>query len=265
VRPVGHDVPPKARAVIVTARAARLVERNVLVYRRTWMILFSGFFEPVFYLFSIGVGIGHLVGNVEGVPYRTFVAPALMASSAMNSATLESTMNIFHKLKYAKIYDAVLATPIDVGDVALGEIAWCLIRGALYGTGFMVVMTAMGLVESPWGILALPAAVLIGFAFSATGMAATTYVRSWSDFEIVQLVLVPLFLFSATFFPLSTYAAPMRIVVECTPLYHGVALIRSLTTGDVSVGLLWHAVYLTAMGAIGLTITARRLERLLLQ
>jgi lipooligosaccharide transport system permease protein len=251
--------------VIVTAGAARLVERNVLVYRRTWMILFSGFFEPVFYLFSIGVGIGHLVGNVEGVPYRTFVAPALMASSAMNGATLESTMNIFHKLKYAKIYDAVLATPIDVGDVALGEIAWCLIRGALYGTGFMVVMTAMGLVESPWGILALPAAVLIGFAFAATGMAATTYVRSWSDFEIVQLVLVPLFLFSATFFPLSTYAAPMRIVVECTPLYHGVALIRSLTTGDVSVGLLWHVVYLTAMGAIGLTITARRLERLLLQ
>lgn len=251
--------------MIVTARAARLVERNVLVYRHTWMILFSGFFEPVFYLFSIGVGIGHLVGNVEGVPYRTFVAPALMASSAMNGATLESTMNIFHKLKYAKIYDAVLATPVDVGDVALGEIAWCLIRGALYGTGFMVVMTAMGLVESPWGILALPAAVLIGFAFAATGMAATTYVRSWSDFEIVQLVLVPLFLFSATFFPLSTYAAPMRIVVQCTPLYHGVALIRSLTTGDVSAALLWHVAYLTGMGVIGLLVTSRRLARLLLQ
>ena len=104
--------------MIVTARAARLVERNVLVYRHTWVILFTGFFEPVFYLFSIGVGIGHLVGTVEGVPYRTFVAPALMASSAMNGATLESTMNIFHKLKYAKIYDAVLATPVDVGDVA---------------------------------------------------------------------------------------------------------------------------------------------------
>ena len=251
--------------MIVTARAARLVERNVLVYRHTWMILFSGFFEPVFYLFSIGIGIGHLVGTVNGVPYRTFVAPALMASSAMNGATLESTMNIFHKLKYAKIYDAVLATPVDVGDVALGEISWCLIRGALYGTGFLVVMTAMGLLESPWGVAALPAAVLIAFAFAACGMAATTFVRTWADFEIVQLALVPLFLFSATFFPLSTYNAPMRIVVQCTPLYHGVALIRSLTTGDVSVTLLGHVAYLAVMGLIGLTITSRRLARLLLQ
>jgi len=251
--------------LIVTARAARLVERNVLVYRHIWMILFSGFFEPVFYLFSIGIGIGHLVGEVEGVPYRAFVAPALMASSAMNGATLESTMNIFHKLKYAKIYDAVLATPVQVGDVALGEIVWCLMRGALYGFGFMVVMTAMGLIESPWGVLALPAAVLIGFAFAATGMAVTTYVRSWADFELVQLVLVPLFLFSATFFPLSAYATPMQAVVQCTPLYHGVALIRALTTGAVSFGLLWHVAYLLAMGAIGLMITSRRLARLLLQ
>jgi lipooligosaccharide transport system permease protein len=251
--------------VIVSRRSARLVERNVLVYRHTWMIVFSGFFEPVFYLFSVGVGIGHLVGEINGVPYRAFVAPALMASSAMNGAALESTMNIFHKLKYAKLYDAVLATPLDVGDVALGEISWCLIRGALYGSGFMVVMTAMGLIDSWWGVLALPAALLIAFAFASTGMAATAYARTWSDFEIVQLVLVPLFLFSATFFPLSTYAAPMRIVVQCTPLYHGVALIRSLTTGDVSVGLLWHVAYLTTMGVIGLMITARRLERLLLQ
>ena len=252
-------------AVLFRTRASRLVERNVLVYRHTWMILFSGFFEPVFYLFSIGIGIGHLVGTINGVPYRTFVAPALMASSAMNGATLESTMNIFHKLKYAKIYDAVLATPVDVPDVARGEIAWCLIRGALYGSGFVVVMTAMGLIESPWGMLALPAAVLIAFAFAACGMAATTYVRTWADFEIVQLCLVPLFLFSATFFPLSTYAAPMRVVVQCTPLYHGVTLIRSLTTGDLSLALVAHVGYLVAMGMIGLTITSRRLARLLLQ
>jgi lipooligosaccharide transport system permease protein len=252
-------------AIFLRNRAARLVERNILVYRHTWMILFSGFFEPVFYLFSIGIGIGHLVGTVNGVPYRTFVAPALMASSAMNGATLESTMNIFHKLKYAKIYDAVLATPVDVGDVALGEISWCLIRGALYGTGFLIVMAAMGLVDSPWGVGALPAAVLIAFAFAACGMAATTFVRTWADFEIVQLALVPLFLFSATFFPLSTYTAPMRIVVECTPLYHGVALIRSLTTGDVTPALLWHVAYLAVMGLIGLSITSRRLARLLLQ
>jgi lipooligosaccharide transport system permease protein len=108
-------------------------------------------------------------------------------------------------------------------------------------------------------------AVLIGFAFAACGMAATTYVRSWSDFEIIQLVLVPLFLFSATFFPLSTYTPAVRVIVQCTPLYHGVALIRSLTTGAVSVGLLWHVAYLLVMGGIGLYITSRRLARLLLQ
>jgi lipooligosaccharide transport system permease protein len=251
--------------MIATARAGRLVERNLLVYRHTWMILFSGFFEPVFYLFSIGVGIGHLVGEVEGVPYRTFVAPALMATSAMNGAMLESTMNIFHKLKYGKIYDAVLATPVGVGDVAVGEISWCLIRGALYGTAFMIVMTALGVIESPWAVLAVPAAVLIGFAFASCGMAATSFARTWADFEIIQLIQVPLFLFSATFFPLSTYTRPMQIVVQCTPLYHGVALIRSLTLGDVSFGLLSHCAYLLAMGLVGLTITARRLERLLLQ
>ena len=251
--------------IIATTRATRLVERNVLVYRHTWMILFSGFFEPVFYLFSIGIGIGHLVGTVNGVPYRTFVAPALMASSAMNGATLESTMNIFHKLKYAKIYDAVLATPVDVDDVALGEISWCLIRGALYGAAFLVVMSVMGLVDSAWGLLALPAAVLIAFAFAACGMAATTFVRTWADFEIVQLALVPLFLFSATFFPLSTYKPPIQVIVQLTPLYHGVALIRSLTTGDVSAVLLLHVAYLVVMGLIGLTITSRRLARLLLQ
>ena len=251
--------------IIATTRATRLVERNVLVYRHTWMILFSGFFEPVFYLFSIGIGLGHLVGTVNGVPYRTFVAPALMASSAMNGATLESTMNIFHKLKYAKIYDAVLATPVDVDDVALGEISWCLIRGALYGAAFLVVMSVMGLVASPWGLLALPAAVLIAFAFAACGMAATTFVRTWADFEIVQLALVPLFLFSATFFPLSTYKPPVQVLVQLTPLYHGVTLIRSLTTGDVSAVLLVHIAYLVVMGMIGLTITSRRLARLLLQ
>jgi lipooligosaccharide transport system permease protein len=250
--------------VIATYRAKRLVERNVLLYRHTWIILFSGFFEPVFYLFSIGVGIGHLVGEIDGVPYRTFVAPALMASSAMNGAIFESTMNIFHKLKYAKIYDAVLATPVAVNDVAVGEITWCLIRGSLYGTAFMVVMAVSGLIESPWGVLALPAAVLVGFAFAACGMAATSYARSWADFEIIQVIIVPLFLFSTTFFPLSVYTRPVQLIVQCTPLYHGVTLIRALTLGEVSLGLLTHVVYLVVMGFIGVAITARRLGRLLL-
>jgi lipooligosaccharide transport system permease protein len=250
-------------------RSALLVERNLMVYRRIWLVVVSGFFEPLFYLLSIGVGIGELVGEVAGpggraISYTTFVAPAMLASSAMNGAVYESTMNIFFKLKYAKVYDAVLATPIGVGDVALGEISWSLLRGAAYAVMFFAVMLGMGLVESWWAVLVIPAAVLIGFAFAAVGMAATTFMRSWTDFDLVTLATVPLFLFSATFYPLSTYPGGLQLVVQFTPLYHGVDLLRSLTLGDVGPGLLVHVAYLTVMGLLGLQVAGRRLERLLL-
>ena len=182
----------------------------------------------------------------------------------MNGAVYDSTMNVFFKLKFAKTYDAILATPIGVGDVALGEITWALMRGLLYATVFLGVMVALGDVSSSWAILALPAAVLIGFAFAAAGMAATTYMRSWQDFDFVQLAILPLFLFSGTFYPLSTYPRWLQIVVELSPLYHGVALIRGLTLGAVGPGLLFHAAYLAAMGVAGLWVSSRRLGRLLL-
>ena len=251
-------------------RSSLLIERNLLVYRRGWLVIVSGFFEPLFYLLSIGLGIGALVGAIplgDGrlVPYTAFVAPALLASSAMNGAIYDSTVNVFFKLKYAKTYDAILATPVGVGDVATGEIAWALIRGAIYAATFLLVMLVMGLVLSPWAILAFPAALLIGFAFGAAGMAATTFMRTWQDFDMVQLVILPLFLFSATFFPLTAYPGPVRLVVELTPLYHGVALIRDLTTGALGPDMLVHVAYLGTMGVIGLLVTSRRLERLLLK
>lgn len=251
-------------------RSARLVERNLMVYRRTWMVILSGFFEPVFYLLGIGLGIGSLVGSVSGpdgraIPYAVFVAPALMASSAMNGAIYDSTMNVFYKLRYAKTYDAVLTTPVGVGDVAVGEVTWALIRGSLYAVGFMSVMLAMGLIASPWGLLSLPAAMLVGFAFAGVGMALTTWVRKWQDFDLLQLALLPMFLFSATFYPLSTYPEPLRLAVELTPLYHGVDLLRGLTTGAVGPGLLVDAAYLVAMGLLGVTVVSRRLAGLLLK
>lgn len=251
-------------------RSARLVERNLMVYRRTWMVILSGFFEPVFYLLGIGLGIGSLVGSVSGpdgraIPYVVFVAPALMASSAMNGAIYDSTMNVFYKLRYAKTYDAVLTTPVGVGDVAVGEVTWALIRGSLYAVGFMIVMLAMGLIASPWGLLALPAAMLVGFAFAGVGMALTTWVRKWQDFDLLQLALLPMFLFSATFYPLSTYPEPLRLAVELTPLYHGVDLLRGLTTGAVGPGLLVDVAYLLAMGLLGVTVVSRRLAGLLLK
>jgi len=251
-------------------RAGLLIERNLMVYRRGWLMIVSGFFEPLFYLLSIGLGIGALVGAIplgdgRTVPYTAFVAPALLASSAMNGAIYDSTFNVFFKLKYAKTYDAILATPVGVDDVAVGEIAWALIRGALYAATFLVVMLAMGLVLSPWAILAFPAALLIGFAFGAAGMAATSFMRTWQDFDLIQLVILPLFLFSATFYPITTYPEPIRLLVELTPLYHGVDLVRGLTTGALGPGMLVHVAYLSVMGLAGLAISARRLERLLLK
>ncbi len=167
----------------------------------------------------------------------------------MNGAIYDSTFNVFFKLNYAKTYDAILSTPIGVGDVALGEIGWALIRGGIYAAAFLVVMVVLGMVLSPWAVLAFPAALLVGFAFGAVGMAATSFMRTWQDFDLVQLVILPLFLFSATFYPITTYPEPIQILVQLTPLYHGVDLIRGLTTGVVGPTLLVHVAYLAAMGA----------------
>jgi lipooligosaccharide transport system permease protein len=152
---------------------------------------------------------------------------------------------------------------MTVQDVALGEIGWALLRGLMYATAFLVVMAAMGLVHSYWAIAALPGATLIGFAFGAVGMAGTSYMRSWLDFEFVQLSILPLFLFSATFYPLATYPRALQVLVQCTPLYQGVAIERSLTTGTVGPDILLHGLYLSAMGLIGLRVASRRMHRLL--
>ena len=245
--------------------ATRVIERNLLVYRRTWMVIFSGFFEPVFYLFSIGIGIGQLVGDITpGVSYTEFVAPGLLAASAMNGAVFESTMNIFFKLKYGRIYDAMLATPLSPGDVAIGEIGWSQLRGLIYAVGFMIVMVAGGLMPSLWGLLAVPAALIIGFGFAGAGMAVTTYMRSWQDFDMITLATLPLFLFSTTFYPLSVYPGWLQAVTQLSPLYHGVDLIRGLTLGVLDWSLLGHVGYLLLMGFTGLAIAAKRVEKLLL-
>ncbi len=250
--------------------ARTLVERNVKAYRHGWVAIVSGFFEPVFYLFSLGIGLGVLIGDVElpdgtSVPYPVFVAPAMMAASAMNGAIFDSTFNVFFKLRYAKLYDSVLATPLGPRDVAVGEIAWALLRGLVYSVAFLLVAALAGVVTSWWALLAVPAASLIGLAFGAVGMAATTFMRSWQDFDFVQLTILPMFLFSATFYPLTAYSDALQGVVRATPLYHGVDLVRGLMLGRPDVGLLGHIGYLAAMGIIGVVFTARRIERLLLR
>lgn len=249
-------------------RSWRLVERNALAYRRMWFIFLTGFADPILYLLSIGIGVGELVGKLPGpggatIDYRQFVAPGMLAVAAMNGAVYDTTFNFFVKFKYSKTYDAVLATPLGTGDVALGEMMWALLRGAVYATAFLGTMLVLGLVQSAWALLAVPVAVLIGFAFAGTGLAATTFMRSFIDFDYVNLALVPLFLFSATFFPLSRYPAALEWVVRLTPLYQGVAIERALVLGDVRWTLLLHVAYLAAMGSLGVHVAARRLGRLL--
>jgi lipooligosaccharide transport system permease protein len=257
-------VPPGLYA----GRAHVLVERSYLVSKRGWMTVISGFFEPLFFLFSLGYGLGQLVTTVEGpggpMPYAVFVAPALLAASAMNGAVFEATFNLFFKFKYAKTYDAVLATPLGPVDIALGEAAWCLIRGGLYSAGFIVVMLGFGLISSPWALLALPACLLVALAFAAVGMAAATFMRSWQDFDLVQLAVMPLFLFSTTFYPLSVYPGWLQTVVQWTPLYHAIELMRALTTGYVGWGALTHVAYFVVMVLVGVVLAARRLGKLLL-
>ena len=251
-------------------RALRMIERNLLVYKHGWLVLLSGFFEPLFYLLSIGFGLGRLVGDVNGpggepIPYALFVAPALLAASSMNGAITESTFNFFFKLNYDKTFASILTTPMSPGDISLGELGWALIRGGLYAIGFLAVMVVLGLVRSPLVVLTVPGALLIGFAFAAVGMAATSFMRTWQDFDLIQLVILPMFLFSGTFFPLDTLPEPVRIVVQLTPLYHGVDLPRQLAVGVVGVSTLVHVVYLLVMGFAGLAIVSRRLDKLLLK
>jgi lipooligosaccharide transport system permease protein len=266
---------PSLRAIPVrlsfgSRRSARLIERNLYVYRHGWLVIVSGFVEPLFYLLGIAFGLGSLIGTIPGpggqpISYQLFVAPALLTTAAMNGAINESTFNFFFKLNYDRTFASILATPLSPADIALGELGWALIRGGLYALGFMAVMALFGLVVTPWVVLAVPASLLVGFAFGAVGMAATSFMKTWQDFDLIQLVVLPLFLFSGTFYPVDAYPDVLRVVVQLTPLYQGVDLIRSLAVGVISPILLFHAAYLSLMGICGLVVTSRRIDLLLLK
>jgi lipooligosaccharide transport system permease protein len=249
-------------------RALRLVERNVASSRDAWLVFVSGFFEPFFYLLALGIGVGALVGQLDlggrAVSYREFVAPALLAASAMNGAVYEAG-NVFFKLKYARTYEGVLATPLTVRDVAVGELLYTLLRGLVYCVGFVVVMAALGLVTTPWAVLAVPAALLVSAAFAAAAVCATTMMRSWADFAFVELCTLPMFLFSATFVPAAEYPDEARWILPLTPLYHGVELLRAFTLGDVGLAVVGNIAYLVAMMLAFLVLADRRLAKLLLK
>jgi lipooligosaccharide transport system permease protein len=251
----------------VSALFVHVIERNVFAYRRMWLIFVAGFAEPFLFLLSIGVGVGSLVGTLtvggQTVEYDEFVAPGLLAAAAMNGAAFDATFNFFFKFKWAKTFDAMLSTPIGTLDIAFGELGWSMVRGTVYSGTFLAAMVVLGLTASPWAILCLPAAMLIGFAFAGAGMGATTFMRSFVDFDYVNIILLPLFLFSATFFPISQYPAGLQWIVRCTPLYQGVALCRGLAFGEFSWTMLVNVAYLAVLGFVGVRIAGHRLQRLL--
>lgn len=259
------------RADASARRAGSVAHRNVAALRSAyWLVVVSGFFEPLLYLFSIGVGVGALVGDVtlpggEVVAYPAFVAPSMLAASAMSGALSESTFNFFAKMKYMRLYDAVLATPVRPMEVAFGELLWAMARGALYSAAFLAIMVAMGLTTAGWALVALPASLLVGFSFGGLGMALSTYMRSWQDFDLMATVQFALFLFSGTFVPVADYPTVLALLVQATPLYHAVELIRGLTTGTAQWGLLGHVAYLAVMTAFGVAVAGRRMGRLLLK
>jgi len=246
-----------------------IVERNLMVYRRTWIILFSGFFEPLFYLFLFVypfqefTQVEIIVGG-KVVEYAAFVAPALLAASAMNGAFYDAT-NVFWKLRYSKTYESMLSTPVSPYDVAVGETMWAVVRATLYSIAFLVIITALGVLDSWWAVLVLPACAVIGFGFAGAGIAAVTFMRSWQDFDLIQVVMLPMFLFAATFFPVSVYPEVIEWVVQALPLYHGIDLVRSLATGTPAAFQLVNIAYLLTLGMVGMLIASRRIDGLLLK
>ena len=261
---------PKRRFGGMSGGNARaVIERGLrATMSNNYLVVLSGFFEPVFYLLSMGIGLGGIIGAIDvdgaSVPYGAYIAPALLAVSAMNGAIYDSTWNVFFKLNFGKLYQTMLLTSLGPLDVAVGEITLALLRGGVYAIGFLIVMQVMGLVLSPLAILAIPAVILIAAGFASIGMAFTSYMKTFQQMDWLPMVMLPMFLFSATFFPITVYPEAIQIMVQCFPLWHGVELIRMLTTGVVS-SMIWvHIGYYLIMLGVGVVVVSRRLRALFL-
>jgi lipooligosaccharide transport system permease protein len=237
---------------------------------QNWTILASGFFEPVFYLLAMGIGLGSLLDAVPGpggVPmtYAAYLAPALLATSAMNGAIYDSTWNVFFKLRLSRLYEAMMQTSLGPLDVALGEIAMALLRGLLYAGGFLVVITGMGLVTSWWGLLMVPAAVLVAAGFASVGMAVTSLLKTFQHMDVITVAMLPMFLFSATLYPIDIYPGAVQLAIMALPLWHAVELMRQLSVGVFDASTSVHVAYFVGMSMLGLWATTLRLRALFLR
>ena len=256
---------------VYSGRARVVLERSWIQFKSSaWLVVLSGFIEPLLNLVVFGYGVGNFIGEIEldngqMVSYASFVVPGLLASAAMMGAIMDATWNVFFKIHESRLYHAMLATSLGPMDVALGEISWALLRGALYSTAFMVVVTPLGLIKSWWGLLAIPAGAVIGFGFAAIGMACTSYMTSFQHMGLINIVLLPITLFSGSFFPLSILPDWIANIVRWTPLTQGIDLMRMLTLGTINSSIFIHLIYFSLFIAGGLYFTTRRLNALFMK
>lgn len=241
--------------------------RNAAVYRKTYqMNILPNFFEPVFFLLSMGMGVGSYIQTVEGQPYLQYIAPGLLASQAMMGATFEVTYNCFVKMNFGRVYDAIIATPVGVEDVALGEILWAMTRGTFYAWVFFAVLVPFGAVPSAAALLALPATVLIAAMFSTVGLAFTAVNPSIDLYSYYfTLFISPMFLFSGIFFPLSRMPGWARGVARASPLYHGVELLRGLFRGEYGWDMAGHLAVILAVTALTFLLAVNLIHRKLVR
>lgn len=256
---------------IYAGRPISVLERSWISFKSSaWFAIVSGFLEPVLYLFSFGYGVGKLVGNVElangnMVTYAMFIAPGLLATSAMNGAIFDTTWNVYFKMHESRTYNAMLSTSLGPLDVALGEIAWAVLRGVVYSIGFMAVVTPLGLIKSWWGILAIPAAALIAFAFASIGMALTSYFKTYQQLGLIEVFLLPIFLFSGSLFPTEILPSWANVLVKISPLWHAIELIRPICFGEFRLDIFGHLLFFIILVLIGLTVLTKRLNQLFMK
>jgi lipooligosaccharide transport system permease protein len=246
--------------------AVHMWQRDVTLYRRSWRLnVLPNFFEPVLYLVGIGLGLGLYVGDqINGVDYIDYITPGLIAAAAMNGSVFEVTFNVFVKLRFQKLYDAIITTPLEPEDVAAGEIAWGVTRSLIYGTAFLIVTALLGYLNSRWAVLAPVGVLLVGLAFALIGIIFTALVPLIDLFSyFFTLFVTPLFLFSGIFFPYENLPAVVRPIAWCTPLHHGVEFLRALClTGDLgSAGGhgLWLVVFCAILLPPAINLLRRRL------
>lgn len=253
-----------SRTSLPTYRSVRVAERKYVICRREWWAVVLGTLQPVLYLAGIGLGVGTLVGTIsfggQQVPYLAYVAPGLMAAAAMNGSLDEVISSLLWDLRQTKIHDVTLATPIQPADLAAGEVLVAVARATVYSVSFLAISWILGAVPSLWGLVAVPAATFVGVVFACVGCALTTYLRTHADIGIVQVVLLPILLFSATLFPPSAYPAPLHVLAELSPLTRGADLLRCLTLGQIHWSVLADIAYLLAIAGVAFAVAVRRLE-----